>query len=125
MENNDEEVWLWHRRMCHQSACTLHGIVKGNHAIGLPSSSKFEHKCNCYVAGKHARAPFPKALEFRASKPLELVYANIYGTIITSTIDGGKYFLLIVDDFFRLMWVAILKNNSEAFGALQKFKILV
>ena len=90
VEKNDEEAWLWHRRMCHQSAHTLHGMVKGNHAIGLPSSSKFEHKCSRCVSGKHARAPFPKETEFRASKPLELVYADICGPITPSTISGGK-----------------------------------
>ena len=79
VEKNDEEASLWHRRMCHQSAHTLHGMVKGNHAIRLPSFSKFEHKCSCCVAGKHARAPFPKETRFRASNPLELFYANIYG----------------------------------------------
>ena len=47
VEKNNEETWLWHRRMCHQSAHTLHGMVKGYHAIGLSSSSKFEHKCKC------------------------------------------------------------------------------
>ena len=124
VEKNDEEAWLWHRRMCHQSAHTLHGMLKGNHAIGLPRSSKFEHKCSCCVAGKHARALFPKATEFRASKPLELVYADLCGPITPSTIRGGKYFLLIVDDFSRLMWVEILKNKSEAFGAFQKLKTL-
>ena len=110
--------------MCHQSSHTLHGMVKGNHAIGLPSSSKFEHKYSCCVAKKHARAPFPKATEFRASKPLELVYTDICGPITPSTISGGKYFFLIVDDFSRLMWVAILKNKSEVFGAFQKLKTL-
>ena len=92
VEKNDEEAWLWHRKMCHQIAHTLHGMVKGNHAIGLPSSSKFEHKCSCCMAGKHARAPFPKSTEFRASKPLKLVYAEIFGPIIPLTINGGKYF---------------------------------
>ena len=33
-------------------------------------------------------------------------------------------FSLIVDDFSTLIWVAILKNKSEAFGALKKFKTL-
>ena len=37
----------------------------------------------------------------------------------------GSIFLIIVDDFTRLMWVAILKNKSEAFGAFKKFKNLV
>ena len=100
-------------------------MVKGNLAIGLPSSSKIEHKCSCCVAGKRARAPFPKATEFRASKPLELVYADICGIPITpSIVSGGNYFLLIVDDFSRVIWVAILKNKSKAFGAFKKFKTL-
>ena len=33
--------------------------------------------------------------------------------------------MLIIDDFFRLMWVEILKNKSDAFRAFQKFKTLV
>ena len=125
VKKNDEEAWLWHRRMCHQSAHTVHGMVKGNHAIWIPSSSKFEHKCSFCLAGKHARAPFPKETEFRASKPLELVYVNICGLVTQSTINGEKYFLLIVDDFSRLMWLEILKNKSEVFSAFQKFKTLV
>ena len=62
------------------------------------------------MAEKYARDPFPKSTKFRASKPFELVYAD--------------FFLLIVNIFSRLMWVAILKNNSEAFRAFQKFKTL-
>ena len=36
----------------------------------------------------------------------------------------GSIFLLIVDDFSRLMWVTILKNKLEAFRDFQKFKSL-
>ena len=103
---------------------TVRFSLVSNHAIGLPSSSKFEHKCSCYVVGKHVRAIFLKANGIRASTPLELVYANICGPITPSKISGVKYFLLIVDDISRLMWVAILKNKLEAFGAFKKFKIL-
>ena len=92
VKNNDKEAWLWHRRMCHQSAHTFYVMVKGNHATGLPSSSKFEYKCSCCVVEKHARALFPKATEFRASKLLELVYVDICRPITPSTINEGKYF---------------------------------
>ena len=100
-------------------------MVRGNHGIGLPHSPKFEHKCSCCIAVKHARAPLPKSAEFRALNPLELVYVDIYRPIIPSTITRGKYFLLIFYDISQLMWVAILKNKSEAFRAFQKFKSLV
>ena len=34
------------------------------------------------------------------------------------------FFLYVVDDFSRLMWVEILKNKSEAFNAFTKLKTL-
>ena len=36
----------------------------------------------------------------------------------------GSIFLLIIDDFSKLMWVAILKNKVEAVRNFQKFKSL-
>ena len=124
IKESNEKAWVWHRRMCHQISHTLHDIVSGNYAIGLPHSSKFEHKCNCSMFGKHTRATFPKSIEFKASKPLDF-RANICGPITPSTINGGKYFFLIFYDFSRLMWETILKNKSKAFRAFQHFKFLV
>ena len=49
-------------------------------------------KCSCCVAEKYVRAPFPKATEFRASKTLELVYADICGPITSSKINRRKHF---------------------------------
>ena len=43
----------------------------------------------------------------------------------TSSITACKYFLLIVDDFSRKMWVYFLKYKSDAFSTFQKFKTLV
>ena len=76
------------------------------------------------MARKHARAIFPKSTKFRASKSLEMAYVDNCGPITPSTIKGGNYFFLIFDDFSRLLWVAILKNKSEALRAYQNFKTL-
>lgn len=73
---------------------------------------------------KQAHTPFPKASTFRASAPLKLVYIDICGQISPSTLGGSHYFLLIVDDYSRLMWVALLKNKSDAFRELKHFKTL-
>ncbi|KAG6491196.1 hypothetical protein ZIOFF_052532 [Zingiber officinale] len=40
----------------------------------------------------------------RATKPLELLHADICGPISPSTLAGNKYFFLIVDDCTRWMW---------------------
>ena len=49
---------------------------------------------------------------------------DICGPISPSTLGGSTYFLLIVDDFSRLMWVSILKSKSDALTEFKRFKAL-
>jgi hypothetical protein len=41
------------------------------------------------------------------------------------TPGGKKYFLLLVDDKSRYMWVALLSAKSDTFAALKKFQAKV
>ena len=61
---------------------------------------------------------------FRANAPLELVFADIRGPISPPTLGGSHYFLLIVDDYSRLMWVTMMKRKSQALFHFKKFKLL-
>ena len=45
---------------------------------------------------------------------------DLCGPARTKTPSGESYFMLIIDDFSRMTWVAFLKNKSEA---MEKFKI--
>ena len=45
---------------------------------------------------------------------------DLCGPARTKTPSGESYFMLIIDDFSIMTWVAFLKNKSEA---LEKFKI--
>ncbi|KAL8167487.1 hypothetical protein V2J09_008986 [Rumex salicifolius] len=53
---------------------------------------------------------------------LEPVHGDSCGPI---TPRGNKYFLLLVDDYLRFMWITLLNERSEAFEAFKKFKSLV
>jgi len=61
----------------------------------------------------------------RAKKPLELIYADFYGTIKPMSLGKNNYFLLFIDDFSRKMWVCFLKKKSKVFSAFKKFKAVV
>ena len=50
---------------------------------------------------------------------------DICGPIQPSTIGGRRYYLLLIDDYSWLMWVAFLKEKSDAFQHFKKFKNLV
>ena len=94
-------------------------LVEGLPPITLPT--QLCHKC---LAGKQSRVTFPKTKKFRANAPLELVFADICGPISPPTLGGSQYFLLIVEDYSRLMWVATIKLKSQALSHFKKFKIL-
>ena len=57
---------------------------------------------------------------FTTSAKLEIVHTNLSGSTTTRAFHGERYFMLLIDDFARMMWVAFLREKSEAF---EKFKI--
>jgi hypothetical protein len=56
---------------------------------------------------------------------LDLVHGDLCGPIKLLTPDVKKYFLLLVDDMCRFMWVAILAAKSDTLAALKKFQAKV
>ena len=91
---------------------------------GLPSFRFSNHLCRNCVAGKHNRSSFPNESEYRASKRLQLIHGDICGPVQPSTVGGIRYYFLIIDDYSRLMWVAFLKEKSDAFQHFKSFKNL-
>jgi transposase InsO family protein len=59
--------------------------------------------------------------KFRAADPLELVHVDICGPITPPTPAGKRYFLLVVDDSNRYMWLVLLAAKDEAAEALRRF----
>ena len=55
---------------------------------------------------------------YRAKDRLELVHGDLCGPITPATPSGKKYFLLLVDDAMRYMWLALLTMKDEAAAAI-------
>ena len=49
---------------------------------------------------------------------------DLCGPSRTNAPGGKSYFMMIIDDFSRLTWVAFLKYKSEAFEKFKIFKAL-
>lgn len=67
-------------------------------------------------------APFPAESKFRAQTVLELVHGDLCGPILPATPGGRKYFLLLVDDMSRHMWIRLLTSKHEAATAIKQFQ---
>lgn len=76
--------------------------------------------CNACVLGKQHMTSFPQASAYRAAARLELVHGDLCGQITPPTPGGKSYFLLIVDDFSRYMWLELLSTKDEALVYFKK-----
>jgi hypothetical protein len=83
------------------------GLVRG-----LPVLSQVKQVCEACLTGKHHRMPFPHAVRRHSTEVLELVRDDLCGLITLVTPSGKQYFLLLVDDYTRYMWVALLATKG-------------
>ncbi|WVZ02271.1 hypothetical protein V8G54_023077 [Vigna mungo] len=107
---------LWHLRMGHISEKGLEELEKQDLLLG-DKLQKLDF-CDHCVLGKSHKIPFGKG-KHSTERPFEYVHADLWGPARTLTHGGGAYFLSIIDDFSRRVWIYVLKNKSETF---QKFK---
>lgn len=69
--------------------------------------------------GKHVRTSF-RSIQDKSNDILDIVHTDLCGPTRVKHFQGDRYFMLIIDDYSRMMWVTFLKEKFEAF---EKFKI--
>jgi transposase InsO family protein len=72
------------------------------------------------VLTKQRRLPFPQQSSFRAKERLELVHGDLCGPVTPVAHGGRRYFLLLVDDLSRYIWVVVLGSKGEAADAIRR-----
>jgi transposase InsO family protein len=87
---------------------------------GLPLLTQVDQVCEACLAGKHRRAPFPQQAQRRSTEALQLLHGDICGPITPATPSGNRYFLLLVDDYSRYMWVCLLPTKDAAAEAIKR-----
>ncbi|KAJ4769875.1 Retroelement pol polyprotein-like [Rhynchospora pubera] len=105
---------LWHRRMGHPSTqvtLSLAGINKG---------SVSKEVCEVCMRAKQTREIFPISSN-KATESFDLIHCDIWGPYRVSSHCGAHYFLTIVDDFTRAVWVYLMVEKSETYQLLKSF----
>lgn len=105
----------WHCRLGHPSEPVL-TILQQYLDIGpelLPP-------CDVCHKAKQTRESFPLS-ERKTSSLGDLIHLDVWGPYKVPTIEGYRYFLTVVDDFTRSVWVFLLKSKSEVFGNIELF----
>jgi hypothetical protein len=86
----------------------------------LPSLDHVEQFYDVCVLTKQRRLPFSQQSSFRAKERLELVHGDLCGLVTPATPGGRRYFLLLIDDISRYMWVVVLGSKGEAADAIRR-----
>lgn len=102
----------WHKRFAHVSEKDLLELEKQ----GLLCGDKLGRLqfCDHCIFGKTIRLKFTKAVHSTTSI-LNYVHLDLWGSSRHPTLGGGIYFLSIIDDFSRKVWIYILRTKDEAF----------
>lgn len=117
---HDVDAWPWHDRSCHNSFDALRRMSCNKMVRGLPELEHVDQFCDVCITTKHRRTPFPKKANFRTEGRLDLVHGDVCGPINTATHGGRRYFLLLVDDCTRYMWVVFLAGKGDAAASVQR-----
>ena len=104
---------LWHFRFGHVDADAFRRTFTQQMVDGLPDVKPPKGRCIPCIRRKQHREVFPETASRRATVPLELVHIDLCGPMSIDSLDGSKYFMLIVDDYSRYMWVYFLTHKSE------------
>jgi hypothetical protein len=62
-------------------------------------------------------------VSFRAKERLKLVHNDLCGPVTLATLGGGRYFLLLVDDVSRYMWVVLFGTKGATADAIKHIQV--
>jgi hypothetical protein len=86
----------------------------------LPSFNHVEQFCDASVLMKKRWLLIPQQSSFRAKERLKLVHGDLCGPVTPATPRGRLYFLPLIDDLSRYMWVVVLSSKGEAADAIRR-----
>nr|GEV85021.1 hypothetical protein [Tanacetum cinerariifolium] len=120
------QAWLWHRRLSHLNFDTVNLLSKNDTVIGLPKL-KFvkDHLCSSCELGKAKRKSFHTKTTPSSKRRLQLLHMDLCGPMRVESINGKKYVLVIVDDYYRYTWTHFLRSKDETPTILIDFLTLV
>jgi len=119
----NEDSWLWYRRVCHISFDHLSRINNKEVVKGIPYL-KFEKDriCDACQLRKQTKSSFKTIKDIMTSRPLELIYMDLFGPIKIKSLSGNRFVFILVDDFSHFTWVFFLEHKDQVFLHFQVFR---
>lgn len=95
---------LWHRRLGHPSNKIL-SFLSSHVDVGKPAETNVA--CDTCFRGKQTRVCFHESSN-KAAELFALIHCDLWGPYRMVSSSGAAYFLTIVDDYSRAVWIFLL-----------------
>ncbi|KAH9765484.1 hypothetical protein KPL70_001889 [Citrus sinensis] len=117
-----DKTMMWHLRLGHMSERGLRELSKQ----GVLGKDKIEtlRFCEECVLGKSSRVKFSTGVH-NSKGTLDYIHADLWGPAQIASLGGARYFMSLIDDFSRMVWVYVLKNKDDSFEKFKIWKTLV
>lgn len=101
-------VDVWHKRPGHASKSRL------SHTDFLKNAyvKNKDWLCDSCSKAKHTRLPFPVG-SIKTHDCFQLIHCDIWGPYRTLSTSRANYFLTVVDDYSRAVWVFLFKHEND------------
>ena len=80
----------------------------------------YDTDCMACIQGKQHKLPF-KTGRTRANQLGDLIHMDLAGPMETTSINGKKYFLIIIDDYSQGIWVKPIALKTEVVSKVKEF----
>ena len=101
---------VWHQRLGHANFQILQ-LLQNSKAI-LVNKSSTTSVCEPCQMGKSTKLPFSSSIS-TVKEPLDRLHCDLWGPSPVVSVQGFKYYAVIVDDFSRYSWIFPLKSKSD------------
>ncbi|KAK9715248.1 hypothetical protein RND81_06G152600 [Saponaria officinalis] len=119
-KKSEGDAEVWHRRLGHPSR----RVVKFLPFISDKCDKHSSELSDIFLKAKQTREKFVIS-ENKAKTIFELVHCDLWGDYRTPSSCGSHYFLTIVDDFSRAVWVYLIKTKDEVSQLIKNFIAMV
>jgi transposase InsO family protein len=125
LASSSAQKWqLWHSRLGHPSAKVLHTIFPSLSSCNPLDFNSVKSHCKHCLAGKMHQLPFTVSTN-KVTAPFQLVHADLWGPAPSVSLNGFKFYLVLVDEYTKFTWVYLLTHKSETFTLFKQFIALV
>ncbi|XP_019199774.1 PREDICTED: uncharacterized protein LOC109193375 [Ipomoea nil] len=113
---------LWHKRLGHPSSRVFSFVPL---AVSIKNSCLANNCCEICVRAKQLRASFPISIQY-SSGIFDTVHCDLWGPYKIPSLNGSTFFFLtIVDDHSRGVWVYLLQSKRDVVPIFQQFCAMV